>query len=223
MKNRDECWIGVGDIHGQAQNISRIPGVTDARGVIMSGDMTTHGSVDDARRVMDVLQKANPVVLAQIGNMDSPGISGWLEEKGVNIHAEARELAPGFGLIGVGWSAPTPFGTPCEVPDATLGHWLNAVHARASDWKRLLLVVHTPPYGTRVDDLGGGRHVGSPAVREFIERVQPDACLTGHIHESRALDYVGKTPVVNPGMLAHGGYAQIRLTADELSIELKTL
>lgn len=223
LKNRDPYWIGVGDIHGQAGNVAKIPGVGGAQGLILSGDITTHGSLDDARRVVNELRAANPRLLAQIGNMDSTAISGWLEQEGLNIHAEARELAPGVGLIGVGWSAPTPFGTPCEVPDATLGKWLDAVHARAGGWEQLLLVVHTPPYGTRADDLGGGRHVGSPAVRAFIERVQPIACLTGHIHEARSQDQLGRTTLVNPGMLAHGGYALIQVREGQLSIELKTL
>lgn len=213
----------MGDIHGRAGNAVRIPGVGIAQGLILSGDITTHGSLDDARRVMDELRVANPRVLAQIGNMDSTAISGWLEQEGLNIHAEARELAPGVGLIGVGWSSPTPFATPCEVPDATIGNWLDAVHDRAEDWEQLLLVVHTPPYGTRADDLGGGHHVGSPAVRAFIERVQPVACLTGHIHEARSQDLLGRTSVVNPGMLDHGGYALIQLRDGQLSIELKTL
>ncbi len=34
----------------------------------------------------------------------------------------------------------------------------------------------------------GGRHVGSAAVRRFIERHRPLACFTGHIHEAAGMD-----------------------------------
>jgi len=219
----NEYWIGVGDLHGDAANAARIPGVAGAKGIVVAGDITTHGSVPQARRVLDTLRAANPNVMAQIGNMDSTAISAMLDDEGANIHLCGRELAPGVGLVGVGWSAPTPFGTPCEVSDETLGRWLGQVHALTKEWNQWLLAVHTPPYNTRVDDLGGGTHVGSQAVRSFIELVQPSACLTGHIHEARSADTIGRTTVVSPGMLAHGGYALIGLTDGRRTIELKPL
>lgn len=221
-KNYDTFWIGIGDIHGDPSNAARIPGISEAAGVIVSGDITTHGGVDAARGVLDVIRRANPVVYAQIGNMDQEPVTRWLEEEGLNIHARARELAPGVGLVGVGCSSPTPFGTPCELPDERLGELLDQAMNEAGDWPALLLVAHDPPYGTKVD-LAGGRHVGSQAVRAFVERVQPDVCLSGHIHESRALDFVGRTAVVNPGMLAQGGYAVIGLAGESLTVKLRTL
>lgn len=221
----DKYWIGVGDVHDDATNIGRIPGVAGAAGVIVSGDITTHGGVAGARRALDVVREANPAILAQIGNMDGEHVQDWLEAEGMNIHARAVELAPGVGLMGVGWSSPTPFGTPSEVSDARIGQWLDAAYedARAKGLEQLLLVVHTPPRGSCADDLGGGRHVGSPTVRAFIERVRPAACLTGHIHEGRSACVVAGTPVVNPGMLAMGGYALIGLKDGELSIALRIL
>ncbi len=74
---------------------------------------------------------------------------------------------------------------------------------------RLVLVAHTPPYASACDRLHNGVAVGSKAVREFIEEYQPDVCLCGHIHESRAEDFIGKTHVLNPGTVGGGGYAII--------------
>jgi Icc-related predicted phosphoesterase len=51
-------------------------------------------------------------------------------------------------------------------------------------------------------------------VRAFLERVQPRLCVTGHIHESRAVDAIGKTVVINPGPLAAGGYVRIDIDAE---------
>lgn len=217
----EKFWIGVGDLHGDARNIARIPGIRDAAGVVVSGDITTHGTVDDARAVLDVIREYNPVVMAQIGNMDSESIGDWLNREGMSIHAASRELSPGVGLVGVGYSSPTPFNTPCEVPDVQLGEWLSDAASSAPDWSQVLLVAHDPPFETRVDDVGGGMHVGSRAVRQFIERHQPAACLVGHIHEARFEDRIGDTAIVNPGMLAHGGYACVGLAQGKLSIELK--
>jgi Icc-related predicted phosphoesterase len=49
-----------------------------------------------------------------------------------------------------------------------------------------------------------GRHIGSKAVRTWIEKTQPLLTLHGHIHESPKLsrsfvDRIGSTSVINPG------------------------
>jgi hypothetical protein len=212
MSEYEIHWIGIGDIHGDIMNIDRIPGLSDAEGVIISGDLTTHGNV----------RARNPKVYAQIGNMDSQEINAWLEQEGVNIHAKGLMIGPGVGLVGVGTSSPTPFNTPSEYPDTRLGEWLEAGYSQLEAADHLLLVAHDPPRGTKADVVGGGQHVGSEAVREFIERVRPQVCLTGHIHEARSRDRLEDTIVINPGMLSRGGYAVIGLKDGKLTAELKT-
>ncbi|MCY3022150.1 MAG: metallophosphoesterase [Planctomycetota bacterium] len=56
--------------------------------------------------------------------------------------------------------------------------------AKASTPARTVYVLHTPPWGTKLDQVAGGKHIGSRAVRSFIERHQPPLALHGHIHES---------------------------------------
>jgi Icc-related predicted phosphoesterase len=51
--------------------------------------------------------------------------------------------------------------------------------------------------------------VGSSVIRTFIEREQPDLVLCGHIHESRGVDEIGETQIVNPGPVAEGHYAVV--------------
>lgn len=50
--------------------------------------------------------------------------------------------------------------------------------------KTTLYVFHAPPYNTVLDMLHSREHVGSLAVRAFIENHQPFATLHGHIHET---------------------------------------
>lgn len=78
------------------------------------------------------------------------------------------------------------------------------VLAAESDPARTVYVVHTPPQGTNLDLMHGHVHIGSAAVREFIERRRPPLTLHGHIHESPELsgsisDAIGPTLCVNPG------------------------
>jgi Icc-related predicted phosphoesterase len=67
-----------------------------------------------------------------------------------------------------------------------------------------LFVTHAPPADTQTDVLPSGVHVGSESIRKVIEEFQPSLNLCGHIHESMAMDEIGETKVVNPGMLSEG-------------------
>jgi Icc-related predicted phosphoesterase len=76
------------------------------------------------------------------------------------------------------------------------------------DLAKAIFLFHTPPYQTKLDlsSLGGkmidhvplDRHLGSIAVRRFIEAGQPLLTLHGHVHESARLahswrDRIGRT------------------------------
>jgi Icc-related predicted phosphoesterase len=65
-------------------------------------------------------------------------------------------------------------------------------------------VIHTPPDGTHLDQIARGQHVGSLAVRSFIEASQPYLTLHGHIHETVHVsghfqERIGKTLCMSPG------------------------
>ena len=216
-------WIAIGDIHESTGVLASIPGLAMADGVIITGDLTNRGCREAGVRVIDAVAAVNPRILAQPGNMDTDAVHQVLRERGLDIHLKARELAPGLGLLGVGMSTPTPFGTPSEVPEETLAGWLDELAPLAGRFDKCIAVVHEPPAETVVDRLGNGQHVGSPAVRQFIERVQPDVFISGHIHESVGRDRIGSTPVFNPGMLAGGGFVRIDYDNGELSAELMSV
>jgi len=85
----------------------------------------------------------------------------------------------------------------------------------------LVLMSHQPPINTQCDRIATGAHVGSHAVRRFIEIRQPLVCFTGHIHESVALDNIGDTRIVNPGMLANGQYAYAEIGQGKATVEIR--
>jgi Icc-related predicted phosphoesterase len=72
-----------------------------------------------------------------------------------------------------------------------------ALLAGDTDLGRAVCLFHSPPYGSRLDraDLDGRSvdhapvdvHVGSIAVRRFLETRQPAVSLHGHVHESTRL------------------------------------
>ena len=187
MPSSGRVWVVLGDIHGCIRRVGDIPELEHAAGVILTGDLTTLGGVAAARTVIEAFEAVHPVVLAQIGNMDRAEVNDWLEAKGINLHRNVRELSPEVALLGVGGSTFSPFGTPSEFPEARFSEWLEDLARRASHYRDFVLVAHNPPYNTVCDRTDGGLHVGSTAIRDFIEEYQPAACLCGHIHEGIAL------------------------------------
>jgi len=70
--------------------------------------------------------------------------------------------------------------------------------------KRTVYIMHSPPFGTRLDFIQGGKSAGSRSIRTFIEKNQPLLTLHGHLHESPELsgtymDRIGETLSINPG------------------------
>ncbi len=214
-------WVAVGDIHEHTRNLHRIREIPKAQGVLVSGDLTNVGGKSTAQLVMDEIQGLNPRVYAQIGNMDTQEVSSYLDELGVNVHNRMVALTKDVYLLGLGYSGPTPFHTPSEVQDKQFEEWLSVHKKKASQARHLIFMTHTPPYGTKTDMLNYGANVGSQAVREFIEEVQPEVCITGHIHEANIEDWLGGTKLINPGPLGNGGYVRIGYDGVGLDAKLK--
>lgn len=77
-----------------------------------------------------------------------------------------------------------------------------------SDPGSTVYVVHTPPLNTKLDVLFDGTHIGSGALRSFLEEHRPPLSLHGHIHESPQMsgsihDRIGPTLCINPGASIH--------------------
>ncbi len=221
MGNR--FWIVFGDIHDRISAVERIDDIGRASAVLLSGDLTNLGTRERAMGIVDAVAALNPGVFAQIGNMDTPAVERALTERGVNVHNQVVDLGGGVCVAAVGYSTPTPFGTPSEVSEAQVSQWTHDVLEAAGSFTHVILMVHTPPRGEKVDRLPSGAHVGSPGVRALIEKYQPAVVVTGHIHEGAGEERIGLSHVLNPGAFAAGGYVRIEETPEGLVASLRSV
>ncbi len=211
--------IAFTDIHGSYDRLEKIlQKEFSYDAVIIGGDLTTRGTTDEAGSVIRRIRTFGKPVVAVAGNMDLPSFESAYDTLGVNINAQGV-LVGDTGFFGVAGSPFTPMNTPYEISEAEIARrasigWRDVAAAR---WK--VFVPHAPPKGTTLDRILTGNHVGSLAVREFVELCQPDVLVCGHIHESRGVDTLGKTQMVNCGSAARGYYALIDIT-DAVSIRL---
>jgi len=214
--------VAFGDIHGEIYYIKGIKELTQADWVIVTGDFTNIGGKMEVEWILKEIGKYNKNILAQLGNMDKPEVNDYLTELGINLHGYGYKLSEDLGIFGVGGSTFTPFNTPTEYSEQEIEDIVYRGYEMIKHLPKKILVSHTPPYNTNTDVIESGQHVGSKAIREFIERCQPEICLTGHIHESRNIDRIGKTLILNPGMLSNG-YILVYKEGDIIDAKLRPL
>jgi Icc-related predicted phosphoesterase len=215
--------VSFGDVHMATRNLGRMAEILrDTDLIIVSGDLTNFGGIDDARKVLDDVRQACPHVLALPGNLDRREVTPFLEAEGIALHGKGV-VVNGIGIFGCGGSNITPFHTPTELTEDEIYETLRRGHAAVQDHRPLLMVCHTPPYETNCDRIVGGKAVGSTGARRFIEEVKPDLCISGHIHESAAVDAIGPTTIINAGPFKGGGYIVVRADGPQLQAKLEFL
>jgi Icc-related predicted phosphoesterase len=135
-------------------------------------------------------------------------LKDW-ERYDVSRYVDPGCLSPEEGTL----SIPVP---PDELKYATIQNDLNNL-TKGKDLSRAVFLFHSPPHKTNLDRAAlDGRmieyipldvHVGSIAIRRFIEERQPLLTLHGHVHEAARLtgswrDQLGHTLMFNG---AHDG------------------
>lgn len=215
--------IHLTDIHSDFYNLQKVIGSENYDLVLISGDITHFGDETELKKALQFLDKKEVKYFTVTGNCDKPGCEVLLNKLLVSIDCKVIDLDD-FQIAGLGGSLPCPGKTPNEYTEDEYASKIDQIETSLNVKKPLIFVTHQPPYNTLNDKVVAGMHVGSKSIRNFIEKISPAVCLTGHIHEGKGIDFIGKTPVINPGPLRNGSYATIELTGEfPPRIELHTL
>jgi len=189
--------LATADIHEDKDLVKRLVRKSkDADVIVIAGDLTW--AEENLKGIIGPLKKHGKPILMIPGNHETLASVDFLQElykpQVYNIHARGIKIddtcfiACGSGNIGL-----------FQLDDAEVTDALEKGLSEVSDCKKTILVTHTPPYDTILDNLGWTK-AGSVAVRQFIEQHQPDLCLCGHIHETAGMiTQIGKTKVINVG------------------------
>ena len=162
--------------------------------LIGAGDFAVmrHG-IDD---VIDILREVDKPTVLVPGNGESDvelreACAGWASAHVLHGGVVTLEGIPFYGIGG-------------GIPVTPFGDWSFDLTEDEADAMLAgcpeggVLVSHSPPYG-HVDE-AGGRHLGSYAVLDAIERVSPRLVVCGHIHGCWGKrSTVGRTLVLNTG------------------------
>jgi Icc-related predicted phosphoesterase len=153
----------------------------------------------------------------QPGNDDEYEIDELFEGRSrvVNPEGKVIQIDDRYTMVSTGHANITPWNCPRDVPEERLQEIIDAMASQVTDFDHCIFNFHCPPYDTILDqapeldaemrptlEMGGKPHmvpVGSPAIREAIDKYQPRLGLHGHIHESRGSQKLGRTLCLNPG------------------------
>lgn len=182
------------DIHGDRAALESLMS-QEADVCVAAGDLVSWGRGLDA--LAPVLKSRAPRVWVLPGNHEhETDIEAFCGRHGLHALHGRHFDADGWCIAGLGHSSPTPFNTPGEYTEEEIAARLE----RFAGLKPLVLICHCPPLGTPLDRAAFGRHIGSRAVREFLEREQPVWFACGHVHEAAGVvTQIGATRAVNAG------------------------
>ena len=196
--------LAVADIHGDLKklytlinNLKEKPDI-----VVVAGDLTPFGTKDLVPKIKSALDKTAPYVFMIPGNEDPKDVRKEMDKLKIDMHNKSKKIGDTtlVGFEGERW---------LEEGNQVFGVY-DPVHKILKKIKgKTILISHVPPFETKADILWTGRHVGSPFLKSLVEDYQPDLVICGHIHESRCVDKVGKTKIVNTGALSEGYAAWI--------------
>jgi hypothetical protein len=208
--------VVVSDFHGSLEASRQAASKAEqihADVVIVSGDITDFGSVQNARQLLSPLAELQLPVLFVPGNCDPPSLAEINLKNARCIHGSCATYN-NVMFAGVGGGPISPFNTPFEMTEDQIMKVLNQSFRQCQPKPWRILVSHTPPKNTKLDAAFSGEHVGSSSLRQYIEKKQPSIVFCGHIHEARGIDNIGNTVIVNSGPARHSQCAVANINED---------
>ena len=159
--------------------------------LVCAGDFTIFGS--DMEPILQQIAGFGPPVVLIHGNHEDPAEVARHVERFENMHfVHGKVLTVNgqrfFGWGGHGFRQHEP---ELEQLERELGDQIDG---------STIVISHAPPYGTALDEVDPGWHVGCETLTHLIKKRRPMLVFAGHIHECfHTRDSLGGALLINPG------------------------
>ena len=213
----------VGDLHASDEHREHLQrafaAVEDVDLVLLAGDLTTHGLVDEAGVLASACERARAPVAAVLGNHDHHSglqdeIGAVLERSGVVVldggHVVLELAGMQVGVVGAkGFVGGFPGAEIADFGERLLREVYaqtsrevealeTGLEAIAGCERRLVLLHYAPTVDTIVGEPEGiWAFLGSGRLAGPIGAHRPDVVLHGHAHHGRPSGAIGTVPVHN--------------------------
>ncbi|PIO00545.1 hypothetical protein COT72_00520 [archaeon CG10_big_fil_rev_8_21_14_0_10_43_11] len=198
MMEKKTRILAASDIHGDVRAVKRL--VAKAKrekvdAVVLCGDITFFNMEVDG--LFKPFADAGLYVLLIPGNHEPISTTDFFARAYEGTVKHLHGYSTKIGDVGFFGCAATQLGF-CAEDDKTIENMLEKAHNSLEGLSKKVMVVHEPPHGTTLDNIGF--HAGSRAVRNMIEKLQPTLALCGHLHETfEQEEIIGTTRVINAG------------------------
>ena len=186
--------LAVGDLHGDERLVKKIAKKAEKEKVdlvILTGDLTF--AETSTKNIIGPFVKAKKQVLLIPGNHESVATVNFLAElypNTKNIHGY-HFIKDDLGVFGAGGA---DIGIH-QIKDSEILGLLRKGNEKIKGLDKKIMVTHIHPKRTKSELFG---FEGSKAVRDAIEKFQPDIAVFSHIHEAAGFEEkIGKTHVIN--------------------------
>jgi len=213
----------VGDLHASDEHREHLErafaSLEDVDLVLLAGDLTTHGLVDEAGVLASACERARAPVAAVLGNHDHHSglqdeIGAVLERSGVVVldggHVVLELAGMQVGVVGAkGFVGGFPGAEIADFGERLLREVYaqtsrevealeTGLEAIAGCERRLVLLHYAPTVDTIVGEPEGiWAFLGSGRLAGPIGAHRPDVVLHGHAHHGRPSGAIGTVPVHN--------------------------
>jgi Icc-related predicted phosphoesterase len=213
----------VGDLHASDEHREHLErafaSLEDVDLVLLAGDLTTHGLVDEAGVLASACERARAPVAAVLGNHDHHSglqdeIGAVLERSGVVVldggHVVLELAGMQVGVVGAkGFVGGFPGAEIADFGERLLREVYaqtsrevealeTGLEAIAGCERRLVLLHYAPTVDTIVGEPEGiWAFLGSGRLAAPIGAHRPDVVLHGHAHHGRPSGTIGTVPVYN--------------------------
>jgi hypothetical protein len=186
--------LAVVDTHGSRKAMQEIKKKAKEADIIACcGDITVFGI--EQEKIMKEWDSMGKDVLMLHGNHELESELREQCSKSKNIKFMHRALLRRNKTVFVGYG-----GGGFAIRDEKFERWSKIVGKKIKRGEKIVLLLHGPPYGTKVDELTKGTYCGNKSYTEWIKKMKPELVVCGHIHENFLRKArIGKSLVVNPG------------------------
>jgi len=197
--------LAASDIHGDTELVEKLAKRAENKKVdvvVLCGDITL--AETNLEGLIGPFKKRGQKVLIIPGNHETIATIDFLTELyGTddikNLHGYhvvfKDKKGKKVGFFGCGGANIGYF----QISDSEIENILKKGHDRIKRINNKIMITHVPPFNTKIDNLGWV-NAGSEGLRKSIEKLQPDFCLCGHLHETFGKkDNIGKTKIINVG------------------------
>ncbi|MBI2143937.1 metallophosphoesterase family protein [Candidatus Woesearchaeota archaeon] len=199
MKKPKIRILAFSDLHGSEKALAAIARKAKKADILVcAGDFTVFEH--NILRIMRKLDSIGRPVLLVNGNHEDETLVAEICKTLKNttqLHCKIciNTRFPNYAFIGHGGEG---FSHTSEEFERFAAAATKKIRQLQKQKKKIVLVTHQPPYGTKVDYIWT-QH-GNKSYSRFDRRFQPVLHISGHLHETQGKqDRIGKTLVINPG------------------------